>query len=178
MTESGFGSAVREAILAERDRVTRPVAPDGVMSDAYVASLAQRYVIEELLEQAAAGHRDNPTAGRFVAPELHRGSAIAADLARLAGPQWREEVRVMPATRTYADRLREVAFTWPGGFVAHYCLRYLEERGLEARWGLFDTAPWDETERARILAEARLAVRLSAAILDELTQEATSPRVA
>jgi heme oxygenase len=31
----------------------------------------------------------------------------------------------MPATRAYADRIRECAERWPGGYVAHHYTRYL-----------------------------------------------------
>jgi heme oxygenase (biliverdin-producing, ferredoxin) len=183
MTELGFASAVRAAVRQEQDRAGRSAFAAALMSDrptvdTHVALLAQRYVVEDLLEQAAEVQRHDPIAGAFVALELHRASAIAADLAVLAGPGWRKEVSLIPATKAYVDRLREVAFTWPGGFVAHYVARHLDDSGHEEEWALLDAAPWDETERARIIDEIRRAVRLNAAVLENLAEAQAQHSVA
>jgi heme oxygenase (biliverdin-producing, ferredoxin) len=64
---------------------------------------------------------DDPVAGRFVFPELTRLPALTADLAHL-----KVEVKEpLPATEEYCERMREVAFDEPWGFVAHHYTRYL-----------------------------------------------------
>jgi heme oxygenase (biliverdin-producing, ferredoxin) len=171
MSEGGFASKVREAIRAERAQAApaSPPVTDGPSVDAYVAFLVQMFVIDELLERAAETQRSSPIASRVVVPELHRAAAVKSDLVWLAGDGWRDEVRITAATQAYVDRLREVVFTWPGGFVAHYVLRYLDAPGHDHRWALLDAVPWSAAERARIVDEVRRAVRLNAAVLEDLT---------
>jgi heme oxygenase (biliverdin-producing, ferredoxin) len=166
----GFASEVRDVIRAERAQAVpfSPAVTDGPDVDAYVAFLVQMFVIDELLERAAETQRSNPIASRFLAPELHRAAAVECDLVWLAGDGWRDQVRITAATQVYVDRLREVVFTWPGGFVAHYVLRYLDAPGHDHRWTLLDAVPWSAAERARIVDEVRRAVRLNAAVLQDL----------
>ena len=78
-----------------------------------------------VLEQASDAQSLDPVAGTFVHPELRRLPSLEADLVVLAGEGWRSTLPVLPATQDYVDRLREVAFTWPGGFVAHHYTRYM-----------------------------------------------------
>jgi heme oxygenase len=170
MSELGFASAVTDAIRAERAAAHKfsPAAVDGANLEAYVAFLAQMYAIDALLEEAAGAQSRNPIAGRFVVPELHRAAAVESDLAWLAGAEWRDAVRITAATEAYVDRLREVVFTWPGGFVAHYALRYLDTPSHHDRWAYLDSAPWSAAERVRIIDEVRRAIRLNAAVLEDL----------
>ncbi|WP_326558543.1 biliverdin-producing heme oxygenase [Micromonospora sp. NBC_01796] len=91
----------------------------------YAALVAQHYFLYETLEQAAEAMRDDPVAGPFVADELTRLPRLAEDLAFLLGPGWREQIAPGAATEAYRDRLREVCFTWPAGFIAHHYTRYL-----------------------------------------------------
>ncbi len=93
--------------------------------DSYVAMVAQHHAIYGVLEDAASAMADDPVAGPFVVEELQRGDALRRDLDALAGPDWPEAFAASPATEAYCDRLREVCWTWPGGFVAHHYTRYL-----------------------------------------------------
>jgi heme oxygenase (biliverdin-producing, ferredoxin) len=93
---------------------------------AYADLAAQRWFIYEALELAAALMADDPVAGAFVAPELHRLPALEADLTFLYGPGWQHRIAALPATTTYCTRLREVAFARAPGFVAHHYTRYLD----------------------------------------------------
>jgi heme oxygenase len=93
--------------------------------DAYADLAAQHWFIYESLEQAALTMRDDPIAGRFVSPDLARVPALSADLRFLAGPDWRQRITALPATRKYTARLREVAFAQPPAFIAHHYTRYL-----------------------------------------------------
>lgn len=92
---------------------------------AYAALAAQHFFVYEALEQAATAMADDPVAGLFVFPQLTRLPALLADLDFLYGPDWGDEIRAVPATVAYCERLQEVAFSWPAGFVAHHYTRYL-----------------------------------------------------
>lgn len=93
----------------------------------YAELTAQYFFVYEALEQAALAMLDDPVAGLFVFPELNRLPAIMADLEFLLGPAWGDSLTASRATLTYCERLQEVAFTWPAGFVAHHYARYLDD---------------------------------------------------
>jgi heme oxygenase len=108
-------SAYMEALLA--GRLTR---------DGYAELLVQQHAVYAVLEEAAAKLAQDALAARFIAPELTRLPALEADLAFLLGAGWRARAATPnAATTTYVERLREVCFDWPGGFVAHHYTRYL-----------------------------------------------------
>lgn len=92
--------------------------------EGYAALAVQQHAVYAVLEQAADVMSADPVAGLFVADELTRLGALEADLEFILGPSWRD-VCVTPATEDYCDRLRDVCFTWPAGFVAHHYTRYL-----------------------------------------------------
>lgn len=92
---------------------------------AYARYTEQLWFVYEALESAAGRLAADPVAGPFVRPELLRLPALERDLAHLRGPRWREEASALPATEAYADRVRECAERWPGGYVAHHYTRYL-----------------------------------------------------
>lgn len=91
----------------------------------YAALVGQLYFVYDLLEQAADRMRQDAVAASFDLPGLRRREALKADLEFYYGPDWAERVQANDATRRYCDRLREVCFDWPGGFVAHHYTRYL-----------------------------------------------------
>jgi heme oxygenase len=93
--------------------------------DAYARYTEQLWFVYEALESAAGQLAADPVAGPFVRPELLRLPALERDLAHLRGPAWRAGLSALPATRVYADRVRECAARWPGGYVAHHYTRYL-----------------------------------------------------
>ncbi|MFF4419630.1 MULTISPECIES: biliverdin-producing heme oxygenase [Streptomyces] len=93
--------------------------------DAYTRYTEQLWFVYRALEDAAESLKDDPVAGPFIQPELMRVAEIERDLAHLVGPDWRESVVALPATRAYADRVAECAAQWPGGYVAHHYTRYL-----------------------------------------------------
>ncbi|MBX9243475.1 biliverdin-producing heme oxygenase [Actinotalea ferrariae] len=92
---------------------------------AYADLAAQHHVIYTALEAAEPFVRSDPAGATMVVEGLRRVPSIERDLETLVGPGWRDEVRVLPATERYAARLREVAGTWVGGYVAHAYTRYL-----------------------------------------------------
>ncbi|MFF7241496.1 biliverdin-producing heme oxygenase [Streptomyces collinus] len=92
---------------------------------AFARYTEQLWFVYEALEAAAGRLAADPVAGPFVRPELLRLPALERDLAHLRGPRWRSTLSALPATRAYADRVRECAEDWPGGYVAHHYTRYL-----------------------------------------------------
>jgi heme oxygenase len=114
--------------------------------DDYVALVVQHWFIYDALEAAAERMRVDPVASVFLSDKLTRLPALEADLDFLLGPDWRETVTPLPTTEAYVARIRRVAATWPGGFVAHHYTRYLGDlsggqyigRLMQHRYG-FDT---------------------------------------
>ena len=169
----------------------------------YALMVEQLFFVYEDLEQAADHLRGDKVASAFDLAGFRRLDALHADLEFYYGPGWREQVQADEATRRYCDRLREVCFDWPGGFVAHHYTRYLGDlsggqviaKRLKGAYGLtdgeglrfyqfegrpkvlkdqyrtlLDTAPWDEVERERIIAEVKTAYRLNAELITALGQ--------
>ncbi|MDI9891244.1 biliverdin-producing heme oxygenase [Microbacterium sp. IEGM 1404] len=112
----------------------------------YVALVAQHWFIYEALEAATERMRVDPVASVFLSDKLTRLPALEADLEFLIGADWRERISPLPTTQAYVARIRRVAATWPGGFVAHHYTRYLGDlsggqfigRLMQRRFG-FDT---------------------------------------
>ncbi|MEU2222315.1 biliverdin-producing heme oxygenase [Streptomyces sp. NPDC018347] len=92
---------------------------------AYARYTEQLWFVYEALEGTAGRLAADPVAGPFLRPELFRLPALEWDLVHLRGPRRREGHGALPATRAYADRVRECAERWPGGYVAHHYTRYL-----------------------------------------------------
>jgi heme oxygenase len=63
--------------------------------------------------------------GPFLDPRLDRVPSLEADLCRLGGDDWRRRAHAGDAARAHAARIREVARSWPAGFIAHHYIRYL-----------------------------------------------------
>jgi heme oxygenase len=125
-----FSEALRSATWsdhqrAERARYVRALVNGELDVGAYAAMVDQHWHIYDVLERAADGMRRDEVAGRFVTDDLTRRAALEADLVALRGPEWRDQSVALPATAAYCERLREVCFDWPGGFVAHHYTRYL-----------------------------------------------------
>ncbi|MEV8591743.1 biliverdin-producing heme oxygenase [Streptomyces sp. NPDC052012] len=93
--------------------------------DAYARYTEQLWFVYEALETPAGRLASDPVAGPFVRPELMRLASLERDLEHLRGASWRASLSALPATRAYADRVRECAERWPGGYVAHHYTRYL-----------------------------------------------------
>ncbi len=105
---------------AEQDTFLTELTRGELSVQAHAAHTAQHFFIYEVLEEAAAKH----PAG-FHVPALNRVDALKSDLVYLIGPHWRDEIAPSEATNEYLARLKDVAFTWEAGFVAHHYLRYL-----------------------------------------------------
>ncbi|HZF88768.1 biliverdin-producing heme oxygenase [Streptomyces sp.] len=93
--------------------------------EAYARYTEQLWFVYEALEAGAERLASDPVAGPFIRPELFRLAALERDLEHLRGPRWRASLNALPATRAYADRVRECAERWPAGYIAHHYTRYL-----------------------------------------------------
>ncbi|MER6204877.1 biliverdin-producing heme oxygenase [Streptomyces sp. NPDC001073] len=93
--------------------------------DAYARYTEQLWFVYEALEAGAERLAADPVAGAFIRAELFRLPALERDLAHLRGADWRSGLTALPATRAYADRVRECAEEWPAGYIAHHYTRYL-----------------------------------------------------
>lgn len=87
----------------------------------YTAQLHVIYVELERVIRAAAGH---PMLDPFYDPRLERSAALENDLRHLYGPEWRDVVRILPATRAYVSRLASLRADGVGELAHHY-VRYL-----------------------------------------------------
>ncbi|MFF5259630.1 heme oxygenase (biliverdin-producing) [Actinomadura viridis] len=174
----GFAAELREATRSDHgdNEGSSYMAAlfDGRLGrEEYAALVAQLHPVYDLLEQAADRWAGDPVAAPFLLDGLRRREALEADLAFLYGPAWRDRPGSLPATRRYCERLRQVCFDRPGGFVAHHYTRYLGDLsggqyiGLQARriLGLaagedgvrfyrFPAAPKSYRDRYRALLDA------------------------
>ncbi|GAB4048900.1 hypothetical protein GCM10028775_15050 [Catellatospora paridis] len=117
-TWSDHSSAEQTTFLDDLTRGRLTVA-------AHAALTAQHYLVYQVLEEAAAHWSGDPVAAGFHDDALTRLPALAEDLAFLLGADWRDALTPVATTAEYTARLRQVAFTWPSGFVAHHYNRYL-----------------------------------------------------
>ncbi|MFE2422220.1 heme oxygenase (biliverdin-producing) [Streptomyces hokutonensis] len=93
--------------------------------DAYARYTEQLWFVYEALETGAERLATDPVAGAFIRAELFRLPALERDLEHLRGADWRAGLAALPATRAYAERVRECAELWPAGYIAHHYTRYL-----------------------------------------------------
>lgn len=93
--------------------------------DAYARYTEQLWFVYEALESGAERLASDPVAGAFIQAELFRLPALERDLTHLRGAEWRSGLTALPATRAYAERVRECAELWPAGYIAHHYTRYL-----------------------------------------------------
>ncbi|MFJ3668234.1 heme oxygenase (biliverdin-producing) [Streptomyces sp. NPDC090106] len=125
-----FSTAIRTAsheqhVEAETSTFMSDLLGGRLGVDAYARYTEQLWFVYEALESGADRLAADPVAGPFVQPELYRLGALERDLEHLRGPGWRTGLSALPATQAYADRVRECAAEWPGGYIAHHYTRYL-----------------------------------------------------
>jgi heme oxygenase len=124
-----FSALVRERTWsahqsAESDGFMQALLDGRLPIESYGEMVAQLSLVYDVIEAAGASLRNDPTAGAFVFDQLDRRDAFVADLDFLLGPD-RAPVEALPATARYMERLQEVCFGWPGGYVAHHYTRYM-----------------------------------------------------
>jgi heme oxygenase len=92
--------------------------------DEFTRLVRQLHAVYSVLEDATAASTD-PHLEPVLVPELARVPALEADLEYLAGPGWRDDFALVPATEAYCERMRATCFDSSGGLVAHHYVRYL-----------------------------------------------------
>jgi heme oxygenase len=130
---------------AETERFIDQLMSGALNRAAYADLAAQQLAVYEALEEATSAIRTDDRSARLVFDELARVPAIERDLAFLYGPSWKDQIRILPATREYADRVREVGGSLPH-YAAHAYTRYLGDlsggqiikRMMERHYGLAD----------------------------------------
>ncbi|MGV9555274.1 biliverdin-producing heme oxygenase [Streptomyces sp. NPDC003401] len=125
-----FSTLIRTAsheqhVEAETSTFMSDLLGGGLGVDAYARYTEQLWFVYGALEDEAGRLASDPVAGPFIRPELFRRDALERDLAHLRGAGWRAGLSALPATLAYAERVRECARSWPGGYVAHHYTRYL-----------------------------------------------------
>ena len=123
---SPLSVALREGTRDEHETAERSGFVEQLLAGrldraAYADLAAQQLVVYTALEAAGARLKND---GDLVFAELTRVPAIEQDLGHLYGADWRTQVRVLPATRVYADRLARTADSLPR-YAAHAYTRYL-----------------------------------------------------
>ncbi|KAB8168540.1 biliverdin-producing heme oxygenase [Streptomyces sp. 3MP-14] len=189
-TPAPFSTLIRQASHAQHEAAHDSTFMDDLLGgrlgiDAFRRYTEQLWFVYRALEEGAERLAADPVAGPFLRPELFRVPALERDLDHLhGGADWRATVHALPTTERYAARVREVAETWPGGYVAHHYTRYLgdlsggqvvrsvaektwglERRGDGVRFYVFDEVP----NPAAFKREYRTA--LDAIAVDEAERE-------
>jgi heme oxygenase len=109
---------------AESEGFVSRLMAGGLDVAAYADLAAQQLVIYTALEEASSAVREDARGASLVFDELTRVPAIERDLTHLYGASWATEIRILPATTSYAARLREVGGSLPH-YAAHAYTRYL-----------------------------------------------------
>lgn len=125
-----FSTVIRTASRAQHQEAETSTFMSALLGgrlgvDAYARYTEQLWFVYDALESGAERLASDALAGPFIRPELFRLPALERDLAHLRGPAWRAGLSALPATREYAERVRECAEQWPGGYIAHHYTRYL-----------------------------------------------------
>jgi heme oxygenase len=122
LLREGTAEAHRQA---ERAPFLGALLRGALSREAYARYLASLHPVYVALEGALEAHRAHPHLAPFARAELYRTEALAADLAHLAGPDWRTGVAVARAGEAYAEHVAGLAAREPLLLVAHAYTRYL-----------------------------------------------------
>jgi heme oxygenase (biliverdin-producing, ferredoxin) len=110
---------------AERSGAMRLLLGGTLDRPRYCALLRALHAIYEGLEAALVQHATHPLLAPVCLDGLARTESLAADLRRLHGEGWPQDLAVPPAARRYARRLRLLARWHPALLAAHAYVRYL-----------------------------------------------------
>ena len=142
--------ALREETAHAHENAERSAFMQRLISGELTAEAAadlggQLWFVYESLERAVRSVAHTPIASAVADPRLERRFALEADLAALVGGDWREKIRILPATASYVARLEEISGS-AVEVVAHHYVRYLGDvsggQVIAARLGaLYDIEP-------------------------------------
>jgi heme oxygenase len=130
LTTTPFSTVIRTASHAQHTEAENSSFMGDLLGgrlgvEAYARYTEQLWFVYRALEDGARSLAADPVAGPFLRTELFRVAALERDLDHLLGPGRQPRTAPLPATGRYADRVRELAATWPAGYVAHHYTRYL-----------------------------------------------------
>ncbi|WP_426717776.1 heme oxygenase (biliverdin-producing) [Corynebacterium auriscanis] len=120
---------------------------NGDLKPSAVSALTgQLWFVYRALENAVRRVATTPIVAPIVDTRLQRVAALENDLAHLLGIDWAEQVKMLPATSRYVDRLDSFGEEDAACVVAHHYVRYLGDisggQVIAARLGvLYDIAP-------------------------------------
>ena len=117
-TKSLHAEAEGSGVVAEilHGRVERP---------AYALLLRNLLPVYQQMELGLERLRASPAIAPIALPEVYRTRALEADLAGIAGPNWRKDLAILPAAQHYAERVAASAAADGTLLPAHAYVRYL-----------------------------------------------------
>ena len=110
---------------AERTGLMASLLGGRIERAAYCALLRNLHAIYAALEAALARPGRHPAVAAFDQPAWRREQALAADLGRLHGPRWQDELPLRPSARAYVQRVDGLGDDGSAALVAHAYVRYL-----------------------------------------------------
>lgn len=96
-----------------------------VEKNSYRKLVANLYFVYSAMEEEMERHRNHSVLSPLYFRELNRKNSLEQDLYYYYGPNWREEIVLSSAGKTYVERVREISATAPELLVAHSYTRYL-----------------------------------------------------
>lgn len=111
-------------LQAERSGVVRTLLKGCASRRDYAVLLRNLLPVYSAMESELEAHGGEPAVRALPMAALARCARLAADLVALAGPDAAERFPLMPATRRYVERLREIARSKPSLLAAHAYVRY------------------------------------------------------
>lgn len=158
---------------AERTGLMAGLLEGRIERAAYCALLRNLHAVYAALEAALASPHRHPGVAAFDQAAWRREAALAADLQRLHGPRWADEIALQPAAADYVHRLQDLGTRGSPALVAHAYVRYLgdlhggqllrrrvaEALGLPADEGVafYDFGPAAVVQGLRLQCRAALA---------------------
>jgi heme oxygenase len=133
---------------AERSGAVARLLRGDITRSAYTSLMRNLLPVYQQIEHGLDLHRDRPSLRPLAVAAVYRASAIASDLASLAGPDWQTTVPLLPEGIAYAGLIEHATETTPDLLIAHAYVRYLGDlnggqvlqRRLATTLGLDDTA--------------------------------------
>jgi len=111
-------------IAVERAGIMPALLQGRLERPGYCRLLRNLQPIYDTLEPALLRRATDARLAPVVLPALFRTAALGEDLATLQGADW-PQLPVMPATRSYVERLQQIDADAPSLLVAHAYVRYL-----------------------------------------------------
>ncbi|MER3434095.1 MAG: heme oxygenase [Leptolyngbya sp. ERB_1_1] len=96
-----------------------------VEKNSYRKLVANFYFVYSAMEEEMRRLKDHPILSQVYFPELERKETLEQDLAYYFGKNWRDQVAPSDATRSYVDRIHQVANSNPELLIAHSYTRYI-----------------------------------------------------